>query len=81
MPDIPQTCQHCGSRLRKWRVPEGATWTEEFLLVCFNDDCSYYKEGWEWMKAQYNQRASYRFMVNPTTGVPSMIPDDEGEDE
>jgi hypothetical protein len=89
-----RTCPHCGDRLKKWLVPDGATWTEEFLFVCFNDDCSYYREGWEWMEQQYSQRASYRYMVNPTTGASSMIPvwsdsatremiveDDEGEIE
>jgi DNA-directed RNA polymerase subunit RPC12/RpoP len=94
MAETSRTCPHCGHRLQKWLVPDGATWTEEFLLVCFNDDCSYYREGWEWMEQQYSQHASYRYMVNPTTGTSSMIPvwsdsatremiveDDEGENE
>ena len=67
-------CPHCGSHLRRWQVPDGATWGEEFFLVCFNDDCSYYKQGWEWMKAQYNQVASYRYALNPDTGQSLMIP-------
>ena len=67
-------CPHCGSRLKHWRVPPDATWNEEFFLVCFNDDCSYYKSGWEWMKTQYNQNASYRYYLNPATGFSSMIP-------
>jgi len=33
----PATCPHCGSRLRRWRVPDGATWNEPYFLVCFND--------------------------------------------
>jgi len=74
MPDIPLTCPHCGTRLSKWRAPEEAKWTEEFFLVCFNDDCRYYKEGWDWMRSQFNQAASYRYMVNPSTGVPSPLP-------
>ena len=74
MTDVSRTCLHCGSRLKKWRVPEGATWSEEFFFVCFNDDCPYYQKGWGWMKERYNQEASYRFMVNPTTGASSMIP-------
>ncbi len=94
MVDIPTTCPHCGSRLKKWRVPGEATWSEEFFRVCFNDKCSYYKNGWKWMKEQYNQEGSYRFMINPTTGASSMIPvwsdeatremiveEDEGDDE
>ena len=57
--------------LKKWLVPEGASWDEEFFFVCFNDDCSYYQEGWDWMKEQYSQEASYRYMINPTTGASS----------
>ena len=45
MADTSRTCPHCGSHLEKWRVPEDASWSEEFFFVCFNDDCSYYKEG------------------------------------
>ena len=94
MPEIPKTCPYCGARLSKWRVPEDATWDEEFFFVCFNDDCPYYREGWTWMKEQYNQRSSYRCAFNPTTGVASPLPvwspsatremivdDEEGDDE
>jgi hypothetical protein len=55
-------------------VPEETSWDEEFLLVCFNDDCSYYKEGWDWMKEQYNQRASYRYSCSPVTGGSTVLP-------
>ena len=87
-------CPHCGSGLRRWRVPDGATWDEELFLVCFNDACVYYREGWEWMKAQFNQTASYRYALNPRTGAPLPIPvwsdaatremivdDEEGDDQ
>ena len=74
MADIPRNCSYCGSRLKKWRVPDDASWDEAFFFVCFNDECSYYKNGWKWMKEQYNQKASYRFMINPTNGATSMIP-------
>lgn len=74
MADITRTCVHCRSQLKKWRVPDGTAWTEEYFLVCFDDDCSYYREGWEWMETQYSQKTSYRFMVNPSTGCPSMLP-------
>jgi hypothetical protein len=74
MVDIPKNCAHCGSRLKKWRVPEDATWNEEHFWVCFNDDCPYYKRGWKWMKEHYNQHASYRYAVNPTNGSTMMIP-------
>jgi hypothetical protein len=74
MVDSAETCPHCGARLKKWLVPNGASWDEEFFFVCFNDGCSYYQEGWGWMKEQYGQVASYRYMYNPATGASSMIP-------
>ena len=74
MVDIPRTCPHCGSRLKKWSVPEGTTWSEEYFLVCFNDDCTNYKAGWTWMREQYSQHASYRYMVSPVTGASSQLP-------
>ena len=52
MSEQENTCPHCGSSLKKWLVPEEATWDDEFFMVCFNNDCSYYKRGWEWMKEQ-----------------------------
>ncbi len=74
MSNTTQACPHCGSRLEKWLVPEDASWSEEFFFVCFNDHCSYYTDGWGWMKEQYNQEASYRYMINPTTGASSPLP-------
>lgn len=69
-----RTCPHCGTRLSKWRVPVDASWEEEFFFVCFNDECSYYKDGWNWMEQQFKQKASYRYAVNPTTDVSSPLP-------
>ena len=74
MADARPVCPHCGSALKKWRVPEAATWTEEFFFVCFNDDCSYYRRGWDWMMEHYGQMASYRYAWNPTTGGSLQIP-------
>jgi hypothetical protein len=74
MSETPLTCPHCESSLSKWLVPDGASWEEEFFYVCFNDECSYYQKGWAWMKSQYNQEASYRYMLNPTTGASSPLP-------
>ena len=74
MTDFSRTCPHCETRLSKWRVPVDASWDEEFFFVCFNDDCSYYKNGWSWMKEQFKQNASYRYAVNPSTGASSPLP-------
>ena len=94
MVDTIQTCPRCGSNLKKWLVPDGASWAEDFFYVCFNDDCPYYRDGWDWMMKQYSQKGSYRYMINPITGASSPLPvwsdiatkemiveDDEGEAE
>ena len=74
MADTRQDCPHCGSRLRKWRVPDEATWEEEFFFVCFSDECPYFRGGWEWIKEKYQHRASYRYALNPTTGASLPLP-------
>jgi hypothetical protein len=74
MADIPRTCPHCESRLKKWRVPEDSSWDDEFFFACFNDDCPYYQKGWRWMEEQYGHKASYRYAINPNTGGSLMIP-------
>jgi hypothetical protein len=74
MMETARTCPHCGSRLKKWLVPEDTAWNEEHLYVCFDDACPYYREGWDWMEKQFSQRASYRYMISPTTGSASMVP-------
>jgi len=67
-------CPHCHQSLKKWKVPLDSTWTAEFFLVCFNDDCSYYKKGWENLRGKYNADASYRFHIDPTTGYSGPLP-------
>lgn len=74
MNDFPGICPHCETRLNKWRVPEETSWSEPYFYVCFNNDCSYYIEGWVWMEEQYKQKASYRYMINPSTGGSSSLP-------
>lgn len=72
--EMTGTCPHCGSQLKNWQAPPEAAWKEEFFLVCFNDDCSYYREGWSWMAEKFGQKASYRYALSPLDNAPLMIP-------
>lgn len=67
-------CPYCNQTMRKWFPPEGSNWGLHFQLVCFNDECSYYIKGWDWMKTQFNQQASYRHRYDPQTGEKGPLP-------
>ena len=58
-------CPYCNQKLKKWQCPPDSSWGVEFQYVCFNDECSYFVNGWEWMKEKFNQKASYRYRFNP----------------
>ena len=68
------TCPHCGAALQRFRLPEDAGWQQACQWACFNNDCPYYREGWEWMWERYRARASYRYRVlDPATGRASPL--------
>jgi hypothetical protein len=68
------TCPHCGTPLVRVAMPENGGWQDLEHLACFNDDCGYYVRGWEWMREHFAVHASYRFHLDPATGVASPLP-------
>ena len=66
-------CPHCGDPLQAFSLPDAGGWDAPFHAACFNDECPYYTRGWERMESQYGVRASYRYRIDPTTGVASPL--------
>ena len=72
--EIPK-CPHCTMEMNKWVPPEDSTWADDpFHWVCFNDECPYYVKGWEWMRTQFRQNASYRYRYNPQNDEHGPLP-------
>ncbi|NOX33999.1 MAG: zinc ribbon domain-containing protein [Deltaproteobacteria bacterium] len=63
-------CPHCKTDMTLWEVPpinfsDGLGWGTPYLFVCFNDECSSYKKGWEHLSETMEAPASYRCYVEP----------------
>jgi SAM-dependent methyltransferase len=60
-------CPYCGEKMNKWAVSQTpfTEWDNEFMYICFNDECPYLVRGWDSMVKQGNLGISYRCMYNP----------------
>jgi SAM-dependent methyltransferase len=70
-------CPYCGDRLLKWEVPDNPfsqTWDNDYMYICFNDECSYFVRGWDVMAKGANRTQSYRLMYNPEKDCCMPIP-------
>jgi len=72
-------CPHCKKEMSIYEVPpvtfsDGLGWGTPYLFLCFNDKCSLYEGGWENLKENYNQTASYRCMNYPGTDTFELMP-------
>jgi hypothetical protein len=62
-------CPHCNEPLQAFRLPDASTWDAPVHRACFNDECPYFREGWQWMQERYAVNASYRYRVTDAEGA------------
>jgi hypothetical protein len=72
-------CPHCSEEMSLWEVPpftfsDGLGWGVPYLFLCFNDDCSLYRQGWDHIEENYAHKASYRCMNYPGTDQFELMP-------
>ncbi|MBU4130809.1 MAG: ogr/Delta-like zinc finger family protein [Proteobacteria bacterium] len=63
-------CPHCEQKMTLWEVPQisvsdGLGWGTPYLFICFNDECSSYKKGWDHLQETMETPASYRCINEP----------------
>jgi hypothetical protein len=72
-------CPYCHKEMTLWEVPpvnysDGLGWGVPYMFLCFNDDCSLYKEGWDNLAENFAQTASYRCCNYPGTESFELMP-------
>ncbi len=72
-------CPHSSEEMSLWEVPQftfsdGLGWGVPYLFLCFNDDCSLYRQGWDHIEENYAHKASYRCMNYPGTDQFELMP-------
>ena len=74
MQEDKTVCPYCNHKMKKWRTPPLSTWSAEYFYVCFNDECSYYVEGWKHMQKSTEVACSYRHRYDPDSGSSGPLP-------
>jgi len=70
---VAPTCPHCKTEMEQMDS-RYLDWESPYLWVCFNNDCTLFKKGWDHMMDGYGQLVSYRFMIHPQSGQSGVIP-------
>lgn len=61
-----RVCPHCGSCLGPWEAAPETGWGE--ILVCCNNDCSYFLESKATIENQGGSHRGYRYAEDPGNG-------------
>jgi len=66
-------CPYC-NQLMEQMDSRYLDWESPYLWVCFNNDCTLFKKGWDHMMETVGQLVSYRCMIQPQNGERGVIP-------
>jgi hypothetical protein len=66
-------CPHCKAVMEQMDS-RYLDWDSPYLWVCYNNECSLFKKGWNHMMETVGQLVSYRFMIHPQNGQAGVIP-------
>ena len=67
-------CRYCNATLKRVEMPVELAWDNPIQYVCFNDECSYFVKGWDWMWENYGSKVSYRYrIINAEKGTSSPL--------
>jgi len=61
------TCPYCSEELVTWDPPDEAGW-DHALMICQNNECSYFVRGRSKVCKEYERNFSYRYCYDPATG-------------
>lgn len=67
------TCPHCKA-LMEQMDSRHLDWDSPYLWVCYNNECTLFKKGWDHMMQTVGQLVSYRCMIQPQNGQMGLIP-------
>lgn len=72
-------CPHCGEKMKKWwansnEFGDGLGFCTNVMLVCFNDACPMYVNGWNSLYDHYRRIGSVRYFFSPDDGDSGVLP-------
>ncbi len=69
-------CPYCEDKLVKWEIPDSPfnEWPNDYMYICFNNDCPYLVSGWDVLTGLGSPGFSYRLMYNPAQNRCQPVP-------
>lgn len=78
-PTMRRDCPHCHQPMSRWAAShndfgDGMGFCADVMLVCFNDACPMYVNGWNSLYGSVRRVGSVRYFYNPDDGDQGVLP-------